>query len=439
MKNIWNRLFLEERPSISLSLFRMAAAFTVGAHVIPSLMPMADNYYPGAFKEVNPAFFPREMIALVAPSPVWLINLMALLFMVSVTFFFLGLWSQLSCIVLNMTCYYFYALNSFHVGTLSWDILLVTMFLMCLTNYHGEYFSVDCLRRGDEYAYRKQRPFFIQRLLQMQIGFTYFYTAVVKIYPEGNWITDNPIYSIMNYPISGTTKTFLIRDFLMDKPGLCYGIGLGIVITELLMIFLLFWRKTRVSAIYLGFVFHITLLLTLDVPATFFFLFPPQLLLFIDPREIVRFIEKRREYFRAIRQHRLIYDGHCRFCINSIKKIKIMDLFDRLKPVDLHGITDMSSVHPSLTKELALSQVYLLDVFGRQDGQKHPEDILGRLDGGFFAFRRLCFICPMLFLFLPIVYFPGMGIAGPAIYRFVAKNRYLLHRSSVCRSNACYR
>jgi predicted DCC family thiol-disulfide oxidoreductase YuxK len=426
MKKLWNRLFLEERPSFSLSLFRVAVAFTVGAHVVPSLMRMADNYYPGAFKEVNPVFFPEGVLAVVARSPVWLIDAMAALFMAAVTFFFFGLWSQLSCIVLTLTCYYFYALNSFHVGTLSWDILLVTMFLMCLTGYHGDYFSADCLRRADEFAYKKQRPFFIQRLLQMQVGFTYFYTALVKVYPEGNWITDNPIYSIMNYPVSGTTKTFLIRDFLMDKPGLCYGIGLGVVVTELLMIFLLFWRKTRVGAIYLGFIFHITLLLTLDVPAMFFFLFPPQLLLFIDPREIVGFIEQRREYSRATRRHRLVYDGHCQFCVDSVRKIKTMDLLDRIQCVDPRGDTGLSSLHLSLTKELALSRIYLVDVFGR-------------LTGGFFAFRRLCFICPMLFPLIPLVYFPGMGVVGSAVYSIIAKNRYFLRRGNVCRSNACGR
>jgi len=36
----------------------------------------------------------------------------------------------------------FYALNEFHIGTLSWDILLVTLFLMCVSPYHGIIFPL---------------------------------------------------------------------------------------------------------------------------------------------------------------------------------------------------------------------------------------------------------------------------------------------------------
>src|SRR5262249_3486363 len=159
-----------------------------------------------------------------------------------------------------------------HIGTLSWDILLVTLFLMCLTPYPGDYFSVDCVRRGEEFAFRRRRPFFIQRLLQMQIAFTFFYTGLYKITGPGNWIHGNPLYYLMNQPIPGVTKLFLVRDFLMNKPQLDYWIGISIVVSELSMPILLFWRKTRRSAIVLGFIFHVLLVLTLDVPAIFFFL-----------------------------------------------------------------------------------------------------------------------------------------------------------------------
>ncbi len=108
-------------------------------------------------------------------------------------------------------CYYFYALNSFHIGTLSWDILLVTLVLMCVTPYHGDYFSVDALRRGDIDAWRHPRPFFIQRLLQLQIASTFFFTGLYKITGEGNWITGNPIYYLMNYPVAGGDQEFSFK------------------------------------------------------------------------------------------------------------------------------------------------------------------------------------------------------------------------------------
>jgi len=426
IKELWHRLFLEERSSISLSMFRIAAALTTGFHVLPTLCHLGDNYFSTAYKALNTSFFPIPFLEWVQKSPDGLVVVFVWIFCISWFFFLIGLRSQISCIIMVLSCYYFYALNAFHVGTLSWDILLVTLFLMCITPYHGDYFSLDSLRKGDEKAYARKRPYFLQRLLQLQIAFTYFYTALYKVTAQGNWLRDNPIHYIMNYPAAGTAKYFILRDYLANQPELCYIIGISIFITEFLMLFLLFWPKTRLSAIYLGFVFQTLLLLTLDVPAIFFFLFPPQLLLFIHPQDIEIWIEQKRSFNRSAKQALLIYDGHCKFCINSVRKLKVMDLFETLKPVDFQVIKDIKLLHPELTSELTMSQLYLIET----DGQ---------LYGGYHVMRRICWTMPMLYPFIPIIYFPGMGIMGPIIYKFIAKNRYLLHGHPTCQNNACFK
>ena len=426
MKNLWNRLFLDDRPSIGLSFFRIFVALTVVFHVAPLFFRMDENYLQTAFKTLNYNFFTPEVIALVQRSPDWLVMAFAGLFCVSWFCFFVGFASQISCIVMTAACYYFYALNSFYIGTLSWDILLVVLFLMCLTPYHGDYFSIDCLRRGDASAYRRQQPFFIQRLLQLQIGFTYFYTGLYKISAEGNWISGNPVYYLMHYPDAGVTKYFLLRDFLAPHPQLCYGIGIAILFCEISLVFLLFYPPTRITAIYLGFVFHVTLILTLDVPAIFFFLFPPQLLLFIDPMAVIDWVDQKRLYNQSARRRQIVYDGNCGFCRHSLNQLKIMDLFDVFKSVDFQSFDDLAHLHPKLTKEAAASQLHLVEL----DGQ---------LFGGFAAFRRMCLSLPMCYPLIPLIYFPGMGIIGPRVYRWVAQNRYLFHSSTACRNNACFR
>ncbi len=427
-QSLWDRLFLAERPSISLSFFRIAVALTVGFHVLPTFSHLSDNYLKTAFKIVNPNFFPIPVIEFIQKSPDALVIAFVWIFCISWFFFLIGFKSQLSCIVMVVASYYFYALNAFHIGTLSWDILIVTMVLMCVTNYHSDYFSFDCALRSEEGAYKKKRPFFLQRLLQMQVAFMYFYTGFYKVTAEGNWISDNPIYYLMNYPPAGVTKTFLLKDFIMDKPELCYISGLLIVATELSMPFLLFYRRTRLSAIYLGFIFHIMLILTLDVPAIFFFLFPPQLLLFIDPDDILGWIEKKRAYNRLSPRSQLVFDGHCQFCLRSVGALKTMDLFDTLKYVDLHQISwdkeGKAQGYP-IAKEKAMSQFHLIE----------PD---GKLYGGFDVFRRLCWTMPMLYPFIFVFYFPGAGVIGPALYRLIAKNRYLFHFNKICRDNACF-
>ncbi|OGX32019.1 MAG: hypothetical protein A2787_03175 [Omnitrophica WOR_2 bacterium RIFCSPHIGHO2_01_FULL_48_9] len=296
---------------------------------------------------------------------------------------------------------------------------------MCLTPYHGDYFSVDAVRRGDAGSYKRKRPFFLQRLLQIQIASTFFYTALYKITGTGNWISGNPIYYLMNYPPAGVTKWFLLRDFFMDKPGLCYAAGLLILIIEISMPVLLFWRRTRMSAIYVGCFFHLVLILTLDVPAIFFFLFPPQLLLFINPENIVRWIEQKRRANAQAPQSQLIYDGHCQFCRRSVQQLQVMDLFHTLKMVDFQSTSHLEALHPELSKERCASQLHLLE----------PDRTLY---GGFAVFRRLCLILPMLYPFILLFYFPGSGIVGPFVYRWVAQNRYLFHFNKTCKDNACF-
>lgn len=290
LKNIaqvWNRLFLKECSSISLGFFRIAVAVTVGTHVIPTLIPMADNYLATAFKEKNAVFFPLWILEAVEKSPDGIIWLMAVFFCLFWFSFLIGFRAQTSCILMTLTCYYFYALNSLHIGTLSWDILLVTLFLMCLTGYHGDHFSVDAWRRARRGIQPPNRPFFIQRLLQCQLAWTYFYTALCKVTP-GNWLTDNPYYYLMNNPDGGVIRNFWFRDFLAANAGLCYAIGLGVIIAEFLVSILIFIPRVRYAAIAYGLIFHILLLVTMHVPTIFFFLFPPQFLLFVPPEKWIQ-------------------------------------------------------------------------------------------------------------------------------------------------------
>ncbi|MBL8012987.1 MAG: DUF393 domain-containing protein [Candidatus Omnitrophica bacterium] len=427
ISHLWNQWFLTERPSISLCVFRMAVAITTGFHVIPTFFHMDDNFYHTAFKELNGYFFTNKALELVQKSPDGLVTIMAVIFCMSFVSFFIGFRSQISCIVLMICCYFFYALNAFFIGTLSWDILLVTLFLMCVVPYHGDYFSVDCLLKANDHAYKTPRPFFLQRLLQLQIASTFFYTALYKVTVDGNWIKDNPVYYLMSGPATGVAKHFLFKEWMVASPNFCYFIGLFVVAMELFLPFLLFYSKTRRSAIYLGVFFHLLLILTLDVPAIFFFLFPAQLLLFINPEKIVKWIDQRREYHQVRPRPKLLYDGQCGFCLGSVQALKVMDLVSRVEFIDFRTLPDLSHIHPRLNAAVAASQIHLVE---------SPEG--ERIYCGFYAFRRMSLLMPMLYPIALILYFPGVGIWGPVMYSGIARNRYFLHRNKICNNNACF-
>jgi predicted DCC family thiol-disulfide oxidoreductase YuxK len=421
---LWHRAFLEKRPSLSLGLFRVAVAFTVGCHMIPSFFHMEDNYLSTAFKTKNFSFFPIWILRLVERSPDGVVWTFVLLFYVSLATFALGLFSQASCILMTLSCYYFYALNNYHIGTLSFDILLVTLFLMCVTNAHGDFLSLDSLRRGKDGMHKRLRPYCLQRLLQLQLAWTFWYTALSKISAGGNWLTDNPYYYLMHYPPIGVVRDFPLRAWLGQHPTLCYGFGVALIVFEFTLPLLWFIPRTRLFSIALGIVFQLMLWVTLHVPTIFLFLFPPMMLLFIQPETLVRWIEKRQAVHAARGRAVLLYDGQCGFCLESVKRLRILDLFGWVDPLDFHAQPDLSRLHPSLTPERCHSEMVLLE----------PN---GRLSGGFQAFARLTLRLPSLMWLAPLVHVPGAEWVGTRIYQWVASHRYLLHRNAMCQTNQC--
>ena len=424
LRELWYQLFLVERPSVSLSLFRLAVAVTVGCHMIPSFLQLEDNYLSTAFKETNGSFFPLWALHLVAQSPDWLVRLFVALFLASWACFFLGFKSQVSCLVMTASCYYFYALNSLHIGTLSFDILLVTLSLMWVSGYHGDACSVDSLIRAEPKPYARLRPFFIQRLLQLQIAWTFFYTGLSKVTAGGNWLTDNPYYHLMLYPAEGVVRQFPFRALLAQHPGVCYAIGIGVIACEFALPLLLFIRRTRWIGLAYGITFHWLLLLTLHVPTIFFFLFPPQLLLFVEPERIVEWIETRRARAASKGRAVLLYDGACGFCLGSVKRLAAVDYFGAVEPVDFHTVGDLAQVHPVLTPARCRSRMQLIE----------PS---GRLSEGFLAFRRMALTIPLLWPFVPACYLPGAGWLGQRAYDWIAARRYLFHSTHLCQTNQC--
>lgn len=409
---LWETWFLEERPSVSLSLFRFAAAWTVGLHIFPTLLHMGDNYLRTAFKEYNPSFFPIPVLIWVDHNPDWLVWAMAGLFTASWFSFLIGLRTRMSGILMMLGCYYFYARNSLHIGTLSYDILLPTLFLTLATAYPGDSFSVDSFLSGDPEPFRKKRPIFVQRLLQLQVAQTFFFTGLCKWSAGGNWLTDNPYYYLMNNPPTGVIKDFPFRSFLAVHPGLCYKIGLAVIGMEMSLWFWLFWRKTRPYAVAIGILFHFLLLFTMHVPTIFFFLFPPQLLLFIDPEKIVAWIDSRRGRWAIKGRDRLLYDGDCCFCVKAVARVQALDPTGRLEPVNFRA-ADLKALDPRLSSEVCEARIQLLERGGR-------------LSEGFDAFRRLTLRLPLMWPAAPVMNLPGMRYVGIPLYDWIARIRFEL-------------
>lgn len=412
MTRAWAVLFLEERPSATLGLFRIATALTVGLHVIPTLLQLQDNYLAGSFREYNAHFFPPAVLAWAHRQPDSVVWASVWAFVAGWLGFLLGLFTQLSGALMAAACYFFYARNSLHIGTLSWDILLVTVALMIVTPYPGDAYSLDAVRRGDERPWARLRPVFLLRLLQMQLASTFFYTGLNKIAAGGNWWTGNPYWHLLNGPASGVMKDFPLRDWLVGQPQACYWLGTLCVALELSTPLWLWWRRTRPWAVAAGMLFQAHLLLTMHVPTIFFFLFTPQFLLFLDPELLLAWILRRRRAWEARGRYALIMDGGCGFCRASLARLQALDYEGRLEAIDFRAV-DASRLHPDLTPEACEREVHLLE----------PGGALSR---GFYAYRRLALRLPALWPVAPLLHLPGVAWVGERVYAWVAVHRFRL-------------
>ncbi|HBH97676.1 MAG TPA: hypothetical protein DDX89_07835 [Candidatus Omnitrophica bacterium] len=219
-------------------------------------------------------------------------------------------------------------------------------------------------------------------------------------------------------------RQFPFRAWLAGQPEVCQWIELVVITGEFALPFLLFIRRTRPFALLWGVSFHVLLLVTLHVPTIFFFLFPPQLLLFVEPETLVRWIERRRTRHAQRGRIRLLYDGRCGFCLASVARLFALDLFGRLEPIDFHGVADLRAIHPSLTREGCQSRMQLVEPYGR-------------IAEGFDAFRRISVRLVLLWWLVPLLYLPGARWVGVRAYDWVAARRFLFHRNTACQTNQC--
>ena len=116
----------------------------------------------------------------------------------------------------------------------------------------------------------------------------------------------------------------------------------------------------------------------------------------------------------------IIYDGQCTFCVRSLRIVRSLDVWGALRFVDGTDRTQVEARFPEL-RGADLDQAMFAVT---KDGGVYR---------GFFAFRRLLWVSPLLWLLIPFFYFPGARLVGPRLYAWIARNR----RSLGCRSSTC--
>ena len=116
----------------------------------------------------------------------------------------------------------------------------------------------------------------------------------------------------------------------------------------------------------------------------------------------------------------VIYDGQCGFCIRALNVCRTLDVRGAFHFHDANARQQVLAAFPELETADFDNAMFAVD----------PER---RVTRGFFAFRRMVWESPLMWPFIPLLYFPGSRWVGPKVYAWVARNR----RWFGCGTDAC--
>jgi predicted DCC family thiol-disulfide oxidoreductase YuxK len=106
----------------------------------------------------------------------------------------------------------------------------------------------------------------------------------------------------------------------------------------------------------------------------------------------------------------LYYDAQCGFCVGTARWLHRLDI---LRSLEFRASLDYEAQQAGLDQD-HLDQAACLVT---------P---VGIAHQGFYAFRRLALLLPLLWPLAPIMWMPGVGFLGARIYRWIADHRGLI-------------
>jgi len=106
----------------------------------------------------------------------------------------------------------------------------------------------------------------------------------------------------------------------------------------------------------------------------------------------------------------ILYDGNCTLCRRTMKTLKCLDVFNHLKPINV-----LSADATSVIKSLNLKLEDLLFDMHIIEGSRSWK--------GYQAYQRISLHVALLWILVPLLYFPPIKFIGERIYRRIADSR----------------
>jgi predicted DCC family thiol-disulfide oxidoreductase YuxK len=107
----------------------------------------------------------------------------------------------------------------------------------------------------------------------------------------------------------------------------------------------------------------------------------------------------------------IFFDGTCGLCQGTVAVVRRLDLLNKVRFRDIaHEWPEVTAAFPMLDYQRCMEDMHLID----RRGQLHV---------GFDAYRYLARVLPLGWIFLPILYVPGVRAIGMKVYAFIAARR----------------
>ena len=405
----WNRFWFENCSTQSLCLFRVF----LGAVFCAKMMGPTNLQRIGQFSMTFPRYRFKHasdyfmdgfhmpvpgMDWLPVPSLEWYQRLEVML-MFAAVMFAVGFFTRASGLFIAFVYLYFFLLSQFnyrhHIQ------VLVTVFLVLAFSRCADHYSIDAYLRGPTHP-RPNRPILPVRLLQVMVSILYFFSTSMKL--NDGWFTGKLMYA---YYQQGSLDGDLVEwtnHWLASSPwaaqhvefwqGVAFGLAWFTILVEGLLVLGLWFRRTRPWAIWLGFVLHLGIDMTMSV-SSFSMQMWALYVLFINPQS---------------GQTVVLYDGTCPLCQRSTRWCNLLDWLRRVSWINFRNPEIRKQV-PYLTNEELDAEMFVIT----------PD---GRVYRGYDAWRRLAGLFPLTFLITFLLYIPPIPQAGRAVYAWIAKHRY---------------
>lgn len=350
-----------------------------------------------------------KLLGLTAQPSLAVVTTLKTIWLISLFLACIGLFTRLSIASsFLLGCYLLAATHSFYKINHSDAGLLMAMFVLIFSRC-GDAFSVDSLRKalrneGRTVASSGEYHWPVQMVRIIWV-IVFFLAGFAKL-RNGGWdwmFSDSMANLVLSKQYTWEPPTALGWYFLAHT-WTCVAMSTGAVIVELLSPLVLFTRITRLLIVPSMLGMQIGIRLTMGDDFTQFM----SLYLFFVPWLFMGSL-----MLRFIRSNTIdvLYDGKCGLCGKTVVLLRRLDLLGRLRLRDI--VVDWETIHkdyPAIGQDAAYKDMHVINS-------------RGAISSGFEGYRQVAWALPLGWLFLPVLYFPGVSILGRKVYRRVADRR----------------